>query len=72
LEILLVGISVKLRREAVGQEHRRIILFETAEEIIQQLLRGQALVYTGAWIAFSESLSLIEGQECFEFFDNVH
>jgi hypothetical protein len=69
--ILLVRVGAQLRREAVHQKYRRIIVFETAKQFIEQQLRGRD-PFDSWTIEVAELLCLIEGQDSFEFFYCVH
>jgi len=50
------------------QEHRRTIVFETAKQFIEQLLRGR----DWARVEIHEPFSLTEGDDLFEIFYGVH
>ena len=62
-DILVVRISVKLRLEAARQEHRQVLFFETAQQVIEQLLRARGPFKGGG---------LIDRHDLFEFFDSAH
>jgi hypothetical protein len=70
-EVLLVRVAAELWRAVIHQEYRRIIIFETAKQFIEQLLRGRGSFDRWA-IDINEALRLIEGQGLSEFFHAVH
>jgi len=72
LEGLLVRISVELGRGAVRQEHRRIVVFETAKEFIEQLL-GASRSFP-AWLGpeIGHWVWLSRRRNCFDFFHGAH
>lgn len=71
-ERLLVRISVQLGCGAVCQAHRRVILFEAAEEFIEQLLGAGRSLRRRACTEISQLLCLPESQSLFEFFYRAH
>ena len=71
-ERLLVGIGVDRGREDVRHSHRGIVIFETAEQFIEQLLRGPARSCRWSWTEIDEFPLLRECQDFFEFFDSIH
>jgi hypothetical protein len=59
---LLVRIDAELGCKAVGQERGALFVFETAKQLIEQLLSGRDSIDDSARLELDRSFRVIEGE----------